>query len=68
MSVLHQPWTFVSARNSLVYAMVVASAVCLAVLVLLSWHLYLVLSGQTTIEFYYNMFQKRQARKRGEVL
>lgn len=32
---------------------------------MLIWHLYLALSGQTTIEFYYNRYMIKQASSRG---
>jgi palmitoyltransferase len=34
--------------------------------VLLAWHLYLVLSGQSTVEFYHNSQRARMARAAGE--
>lgn len=33
--------------------------------ILLGWHIYLVLTGQTTIEFMYNKLQARDAKRRG---
>jgi hypothetical protein len=50
-----------------VFIFVLSLAVGLAVGLMLAWHLYLVLSGQTTIEFYYNRFRGQIAKERGEV-
>jgi len=63
------PHQFFSAgiRGGMLFAFVITVSVFFALSMLLGWHIYLVLTGQTTIEFYYNRTRARQARMRGEV-
>eukprot|EP01090_Pellita_catalonica_P003593 TRINITY_DN13251_c0_g1_i1.p1 TRINITY_DN13251_c0_g1~~TRINITY_DN13251_c0_g1_i1.p1 ORF type:complete len:334 (+),score=25.67 TRINITY_DN13251_c0_g1_i1:48-1049(+) len=56
------PFRGLSARGTIVFIFVMAVAVCLAVSLMFFWHLYLVLSGQTTIEFYFNRWKAQQAK------
>jgi hypothetical protein len=56
-----------SERSAIVFAFVIALSVGLAVSVLFFWHLYLVFTAQTTIEFYQNQNRRARARARGEV-
>jgi hypothetical protein len=49
-----------------VFIFVLSVAVGLAVGLMLAWHLYLVLTGQTTIEFYFNRYRMQMAKERGE--
>lgn len=46
---------------------VLALSVGIAISVLLGWHIYLVLTAQTTIEFYQNQTNRSRARQWGEV-
>ena len=48
------------------FIFVLSVAVGLAVGLMLAWHLYLVLTGQTTIEFYFNRYRMQMAKERGE--
>jgi len=59
--------TFDGSRAAVLFAFVISVSVFLALSLLLGWHVYLVLTGQTTIEFYYNRTRAKQARMRGEV-
>lgn len=61
-----QPWVGLSARGTIVFIFVLSVAVGLAVGLMLAWHLYLVLTGQTTIEFYFNRYRMQMAKERGE--
>lgn len=54
-------------RGALLFSFVIAISVFLALSLLLGWHIYLVFTGQTTIEFYYNRTKARQSRMRGEL-
>jgi len=58
---------FVGSRTMVLFAFVISISVFLALSLLLGWHIYLVFTGQTTIEFYYNRTKARHARMRGEV-
>jgi len=49
------------------FVFVMTLSVLVAVGMLLAWHLYLVVTAQTTIEVYYNRNKARHARMRGEV-
>ena len=55
-----------SARAAVLFTFVLSVSVGIAVTVLLGWHVYLVLSAQTTIEFYGNQTRKLRARVRGQ--
>jgi hypothetical protein len=56
-----------SERSAIVFAFVITVSVGLAVSILFFWHLYLVFTAQTTIEFYQNQNRRARARARGEV-
>jgi len=60
------PWKGFSSRGTIIFTFVLTLSVFMAVGFMLAWHLYLVVSGQTTIEFYFNRFRQRQAKLRGE--
>jgi len=57
----------VISRGSVIFVFVLALSVSFAVGLLLFWHLYLAMSNQTTIEFYYNRFKSSQASSRNEI-
>jgi len=59
--------SYPGSKTAILFVFVMAISVMLAVGMLLGWHIYLVLSAQTTIEFYYNRNKARHARVRGEV-
>ncbi len=56
-----------SERSAILFSFILALAVFLALSVLLSWHVYLVATAQTTIDFYGNRDAARAARKEGRV-
>eukprot|EP00048_Salpingoeca_helianthica_P023792 m.27205 g.27205 ORF g.27205 m.27205 type:complete len:331 (+) comp8997_c0_seq2:74-1066(+) len=56
----------VNDRVQLAFCFVLTAAVLFALGILLFWHVYLVSTGQTTIEFYNNMTLKAEARDRKE--
>jgi len=64
---LKSPWIGISSRGIFMLSFVLTLTVSFAVGFLLCWHLYLIVSGQTTIEFYFNRYRIRQSRLKGEV-
>mmetsp|Transcript_55219 Transcript_55219/g.89496 ORF Transcript_55219/g.89496 Transcript_55219/m.89496 type:complete len:353 (-) Transcript_55219:481-1539(-) len=54
-------------HTPIVFSCVLALSVSIAVGCLLSWHIYLLCTGQTTIEWYNNRMRAADARKRGQV-
>jgi palmitoyltransferase len=50
-----------SERSAVLFSFILAAAVFLALSVLLGWHVYLVLSAQTTIDYYSNREASKQA-------
>lgn len=50
-------------RSTVVFTFVISISVGIAVGILLAWHVYLVLSAQTTIEFYFNRSKASRMRK-----
>jgi len=60
------PWKGFSSRGTIIFTFVLTISVFLAVGFMLAWHMYLVLTGQTTIEFYFNKYRQRQAKLRGD--
>jgi len=61
------PWQSMASRGTVVFTFVITLSVCLALGFMLLWHLYLVYSGQTTIEFYFNRYQIKTASSGGQV-
>jgi palmitoyltransferase len=59
-------WTGVSSRATLVFTFIVTFAISIALFVMLVWQFWLAVTSQTTIEFYFNRWQKVQANKRGD--
>jgi len=55
-----------SARTGIVFSFVISLAIFFALSCLWGWHVYLVTTGQTTIEFYNNKREKSRSKKRGE--
>ena len=56
-----------SQKSAVLFSFILAAAVFLALSVLLFWHIYLVLSAQTTIDYYGNREAARAARRAGRV-
>lgn len=54
-----------SARSAIILTFVLAFSVGLALTGLLGWHVFLITTGQTTIEFYINKARRERARQRG---
>ena len=50
-------------RGSVVFCFVLSLSIFLALTFMMTWHFYLIISAQTTIEFYYNRFAASEARK-----
>lgn len=69
---LHRPHRSILAhgrrqQHNIMFLFVLTMSVGIAVSILLFWHLYLVLTAQTTIEFYGNFTRRRRAKARGEI-
>ena len=60
------PWTFGAPRGLVSFHFVIACAMIFAAGFMLVWHLYLMATGQTTIEFYYNKWKAKEAASKGE--
>mmetsp|Transcript_57900 Transcript_57900/g.132551 ORF Transcript_57900/g.132551 Transcript_57900/m.132551 type:complete len:211 (+) Transcript_57900:2-634(+) len=54
-------------HTPVVFSFILAFSVSIAVGILLSWHVYLLLTGQTTIEWYNNRMLGQEAKKKGKV-
>lgn len=55
-----------SARQSIMTSFMIACSILVALSILGGFHVYLVLTNQTTIEFQLNLINKREARRNGE--
>ena len=55
------------ARGSVSFIFIITSSVGFAVSILFFWHVYLLLTAQTTIEFYGNRTRAARSRSRGEI-
>jgi len=62
----HEPWHGAVSRGTVIFCFVMAVAVFCAVGLLLVWQYYLIFTGQTTIEFYFNKTKASRARARGK--
>eukprot|EP00632_Arachnochrysis_sp_CCMP2950_P008047 CAMPEP_0185716358 /NCGR_PEP_ID=MMETSP1164-20130828/42597_1 /TAXON_ID=1104430 /ORGANISM="Chrysoreinhardia sp, Strain CCMP2950" /LENGTH=441 /DNA_ID=CAMNT_0028383973 /DNA_START=91 /DNA_END=1416 /DNA_ORIENTATION=- len=62
----HRP-TSKHARSAVMFTFVLALSVGIAVAILGGWHVFLTLTGQTTIEFYGNHTLRQRAKQRGLV-
>jgi len=61
------PFKGIVSRGSVIFSFVIAVAVFIALTLMLCWQIYLMLSSQTTIEFYINRQAISSARKAGKV-
>lgn len=61
------PASEASAHSAVMMTFVLSLSVGIAISVLLGWHLYLILTAQTTIDFYQNQTNRARARQWGEV-
>merc|ERR1711916_11768 len=64
---LGAPWPYPIVRGSVVFVFVLTLSIFLALTFMMVWQLYLVIPAQTTIEFYFNRFRKKEAATHGEV-
>lgn len=55
------------ARSQITFGFIITLSVGIAVSLLLGFHTYLILSSQTTIEFYFNKFSGKARKHRGEI-
>eukprot|EP00192_Tetraselmis_astigmatica_P014215 CAMPEP_0117692336 /NCGR_PEP_ID=MMETSP0804-20121206/26273_1 /TAXON_ID=1074897 /ORGANISM="Tetraselmis astigmatica, Strain CCMP880" /LENGTH=303 /DNA_ID=CAMNT_0005505777 /DNA_START=199 /DNA_END=1110 /DNA_ORIENTATION=+ len=53
-------------EKKLIFCMVMSAAVSISLFLLLAWHVYLVLTAQTTIDVYQNKERAAEARRRGQ--
>jgi len=53
------------AKSPLTFAFVLAACICFSLSILTIWNLYLILSAQTTVEFYKNRFVAAELKQRG---
>lgn len=56
-----------NAQSAVMMTFVLSFSVGIAIMVLLGWHIYLILTAQTTIDFYQNQTNRARARQFGEV-
>jgi len=61
------PFTGVVPRGAVIFAFVIASAVWIAMCIMLGWQLVLIFTAQTTIEFYQNREKARWSEELGKV-
>jgi len=54
-------------RMEVVFSFAIAGGTWLAISLLWGWHVYLVLTAQTTIDYYKNLREKKRAQARGDV-
>jgi palmitoyltransferase len=64
--VWRKPWHYPLGRGSVVFVFVLTISICLSMTFMMAWQMFLVLTAQTTIEFYFNRFRKRDAYDAGE--
>lgn len=59
------PWQGISAKGTVVFVFVLCIAVLFAVGMMFLWHTYLVMTAQTTVEFYMNRYEQQQRLLKG---
>ncbi|CAG8516963.1 5254_t:CDS:2 [Acaulospora morrowiae] len=64
---IDSPWEWWMPRPYMALSFLLAVAIGLALGGMCTWHYYLVMTAQTTVEFYNNSYAKRTAKTRGEV-
>lgn len=60
-------WPYAIGRGSVVFVFVLTISIFVALTFMLGWQIFLVASGQTTVEFYFNRFRKKESALMGEV-
>jgi len=61
------PYNAVVSRGSVIFSFIISIAVFIALTLMMLWQAYLVLTSQTTIEFYYNRSRSSAAYRQGKV-
>lgn len=61
------PWNSPLPRSFLLFSFTLALVISLALTILMSWQFYLLLTGQTSIEYYVNQANKEYARRIGRI-
>ncbi|KAI8337655.1 DHHC palmitoyltransferase-domain-containing protein [Chlamydoabsidia padenii] len=67
LDILNPEWTYHFPQPLMAFAYLLSVCMGLALGGLCAWHYYLVLTGQTTVEFYSNYYEKGVAKSQGEV-
>ncbi|ORX46491.1 zf-DHHC-domain-containing protein [Hesseltinella vesiculosa] len=67
LDMLNTDWPYFYPRPLMAFSYILAICMGLAVSALCGWHYYLVMTGQTTVEFYNNYYEKDVARNQGEI-
>lgn len=60
------PWEGISTRGTVMFVFVICASVSVAVGLMLAWHTFLVLSAQTTVEFYMNRYKQQRRMLEGK--
>ncbi|KAI8068223.1 DHHC palmitoyltransferase-domain-containing protein [Gongronella butleri] len=60
-------WPYYYPRPLMAFSFILAICMGVAIMGLCSWHYYLVMTGQTTVEFYNNYYEMDVARNQGEI-
>ncbi|ORZ17615.1 DHHC palmitoyltransferase-domain-containing protein [Absidia repens] len=67
LDILNPEWPYYFPRPLMAFAYILSICMGLALGALCAWHYYLVLTAQTTVEFYNNYYEKGVAKSQGEV-
>ncbi|SAM01389.1 hypothetical protein [Absidia glauca] len=67
LDILNPAWTYYFPRPLMAFAYLLSVCMGLALGGLCAWHYFLVLTGQTTVEFYSNYYEKGVAKSNGEI-
>lgn len=69
-SISHRKWTILHpevSKTAISFAFILAAAICCSLTLMMVWNLYLILSAQTTIEFYTNRYHAKEMKLKGEI-
>ncbi|KAI9311372.1 DHHC palmitoyltransferase-domain-containing protein [Dichotomocladium elegans] len=67
LDVVGTEWPYYYPRPLVAFSMILAICMGLAIGGLCAWHYYLIITAQTTVEYYNNDFDRRQCKRNGEV-
>ncbi|KAI8333316.1 DHHC palmitoyltransferase-domain-containing protein [Chlamydoabsidia padenii] len=67
LDILDLDWPYYFPRPLMAFAYILSICLGLALGALCAWHYYLVLTAQTTVEFYNNYYEKGIAKSQGEI-